>query len=191
KLNSGYTKTDSENLSKIPVSIYDPAIQESRSNEADHSETDRDSWIMEPQLSFVKSLSKANLDIVFGGTFQKSNSAYLQIRSRGYAQERFIGNLSAADQVLVLSLDQREYAYSAAFGRVGFNWDRKYYLNLTGRRDGSSRFGPGKQFENFGAIGAAWIFSEESVIKSSLPFLNFGKLRGSYGTTGNDQIPDY
>src|SRR5690606_32425633 len=60
-----------------------------------------------------------------------------------------------------------------------------------GRRDGSSRFGSGKQFENFGAVGLAWIFSEEGGIKKAIPFLNFGKLRGSYGTTGNDQIPDY
>ncbi|WP_268225123.1 SusC/RagA family TonB-linked outer membrane protein [Sinomicrobium oceani] len=191
KVNAGYTKTDAKNLSKIPVSIYDPVTQGSRANEADHSETNRDSWIIEPQLSYTKRISKINLDIVLGGTFQKSNSDFLQMRSRGYSQERFIGDLSAADQVLVLSLDQREYVYSAVFGRIGFNWDRKYYLNLTGRRDGSSRFGPGRQFENFGAIGAAWIFSEEPFIKNTIPFLNFGKLRGSYGTTGNDQIPDY
>ena len=191
KLNSGYTKTDSKNLSKRPISAFDPAVQDSRSNEADHSETNRDSWIIEPQLTYVKVLSKANFDMVFGATFQNSNSDYLQLRSRGYTQERFIGNLSAADQVLVLTLDQKEYAYSAAFGRIGFNWNRKYYLNLTGRRDGSSRFGPGKQFENFGAVGLAWIFSEEDIIENIFPFLNFGKLRGSYGTTGNDQIPDY
>ncbi|WP_339813086.1 TonB-dependent receptor domain-containing protein, partial [Zunongwangia profunda] len=58
-------------------------------------------------------------------------------------------------------------------------------------RDGSSRFGPSNRFANFGAIGMAWIFTEEPVIKNSLPFLSFGKLRGSYGTTGNDQIGDY
>src|SRR5690606_15224048 len=63
KVNTGYTNTDSENLSKIPVSIYDPAAQVgSSANEADHSETYRDSWIVEPQLSYVKTLSKANFE---------------------------------------------------------------------------------------------------------------------------------
>ncbi len=47
------------------------------------------------------------------------------------------------------------------------------------------------QFNTFGAIGAAWIFSEEEMIQNILPFLSHGKLRGSYGTTGNDGIPDY
>ena len=64
-------------------------------------------------------------------------------------------------------------------------------MNLTGRRDGSSRFGPNNRFANFGALGAAWLFSEESFTKNTLPWLSHGKLRGSYGSTGNDQIGDY
>jgi len=59
------------------------------------------------------------------------------------------------------------------------------------RRDGSSRFGPGNQFGNFGSIGAAWLFSNESFVKDNIPVLSFGKLRASYGLTGNDQITDY
>src|SRR5690606_7505588 len=47
------------------------------------------------------------------------------------------------------------------------------------------------QYANFGAVGAAWIFSEEAFIKNQLPFISYGKLRGSYGTTGNDQIGNY
>src|SRR5690606_10311214 len=74
---------------------------------------------------------------------------------------------------------------------LNLNYHKKFILNLTGRRDGSSRFGPGKQFANFAAIGGAWLFSEERFIEESLPFMSFGKLRGSYGTTGNDQIGDY
>jgi hypothetical protein len=67
----------------------------------------------------------------------------------------------------------------------------RYLFNGTVRRDGSSRFGPGKQFGNFGSLGLGWIFSSEPVIKKILPFLSYGKIRGSYGVTGNDQIPDY
>ncbi len=64
-------------------------------------------------------------------------------------------------------------------------------LNISGRRDGSSRFGPGNQFANFGAVGAAWIFSSEPSLKQDLTWLSFGKLRSSYGSSGNDQIGDY
>lgn len=78
----------------------------------------------------------------------------------------------------------------AYFGRVNLNYSSKYIINLTGRRDGSSRFGPNKQFGNFGAIGMAWLFSEENLLKESL-WLSFGKIRASYGTTGSDNIGDY
>jgi hypothetical protein len=74
---------------------------------------------------------------------------------------------------------------------MNYSWRGRYIVNLTGRRDGSSRFGPGKQFANFGAVGLAWIFSEEGFMKNSMPFLSLGKLRASYGTTGNDQLGDY
>src|SRR5690606_1578194 len=83
------------------------------------------------------------------------------------------------------------YKYQAFFGRLNFSWKDKYILNLTGRRDGSSRFGTGNRFANFGAVGLAWVFSEDNWVKNSLPFISFGKLRTSYGSTGNDQIGDY
>ena len=54
----------------------------------------------------------------------------------------------------------------------------------------SSRFGPGKQYGNFGAVGAAWIFSKESFLSKS-KLLSYGKIRSSYGVTGNDLIDNY
>jgi hypothetical protein len=62
---------------------------------------------------------------------------------------------------------------------------------VTGNRDGSSRFGPNRQYGNFGSVGGAWLFNEEKIIKDNLPFLSYGKLRGSYGTIGNDQASNY
>src|SRR5690606_15555621 len=56
---------------------------------------------------------------------------------------------------------------------------------------GSSRFGPGKQFANFGAVGGAWIFSNEKFLEERPLGMSFGKIRASYGITGNDQIGDY
>ncbi|MNX34173.1 TonB dependent receptor [compost metagenome] len=65
-------------------------------------------------------------------------------------------------------------------------------MNVNGRRDGSSRFGPGKQYGNFGSVGAAWIMSNEPWIKEHLPkVISFLKLRGSYGLTGSDAVGDY
>jgi len=76
------------------------------------------------------------------------------------------------------------------FGRINYQYKNRYIINITGRRDGSSRFGPDRRFANFGAIGAAWLFSGESFLKEN-EWLSFGKLRASYGITGSDLIGDY
>ncbi len=101
-----------------------------------------------------------------------------------------IYNLASAFSVITLKDQQTDYKYQAFFGRLNYSYKERYIVNLTGRRDGSSRFGPGRQFATFGAVGAAWLFGDESFIKDK-SILSFGKLRGSYGITGNDQIGDY
>jgi hypothetical protein len=102
-----------------------------------------------------------------------------------------INNISSAASTT--SFDSYgQYRYFGGFGRISYNWENKYILNLSARRDGSSRFGPNKQYGDFSSVGAAWIPSEESWLKDKLPsFVSFIKLRGSYGTTGSDAIPNY
>jgi len=151
----------------------------------------RRSWLIEPQLNWKRSIGQVKLDVLAGGTFQQQNSAQLLQFGEGFASNALITNLGSAAKVTVLSSDAVLYKYEAFFGRINLNWLGRYIVNATGRRDGSSRFGPGKQFANFGAVGAAWLFSEEPLIKNNMGLLSFGKLRASYGTTGNDQIGDY
>jgi hypothetical protein len=77
------------------------------------------------------------------------------------------------------------------FGRLKYMYNQEFIVNLTGRRDGSSNFGPGRQFGTFGSAGAGWIFTQEKALKRTLPFLSFGKLYGSYGTSGSDGVAAY
>jgi hypothetical protein len=126
-----------------------------------------------------------------GTTFQESIQEGETIQATGYTSDALLENILAATNVNIASSSYTQYRYAAIFGRANYTWREKYIVNLTGRRDGSSRFGPGKQFGNFGAIGLAWIFSNESFVKSGVPFLSFGKLRSSYGSTGSDAIGNY
>jgi len=109
----------------------------------------------------------------------------------GYTNDALLGNLAGAADIRMGDNTYNQYRYQAFFARFNYDWREKYILNLTGRRDGSSRFGPGNQYANFGAIGAAWIFTKEKGVTDLLPVLSFGKIKGSYGITGNDQIGDY
>lgn len=153
--------------------------------------TNRRSWIAEPQLQWQKEFSKSKVDVLAGATYQNQVTDRLVQQGSGFASNSLLYNLASASTVRVLNNDEIVYRYQAFFGRVNYAYNDKYILNLTGRRDGSSRFGPGKQFSNFGAVGAAWLFSEEKLVKDKLKLLSFGKLRGSYGIAGNDQIGDY
>jgi TonB-linked SusC/RagA family outer membrane protein len=149
-------------------------------------------WIIEPQLNYRKVLGKGQLDILVGTTFQQDMRDRKGFAGSGYTNDALIEDITAASKLVTMDGTlYAQYRYNALFGRVNYTWGEKYILNFTGRRDGSSRYGPGNQFANFGSVGAAWIFSKEKWVIGRWPFLSFGKLRASYGSTGNDQIADY
>ena len=192
KTSLGYTNTRFDNQYELPYTYYDPAYElTSEYSSIRKNQDNRHSWIVEPQLSYNKRIKDLEIRILLGSTFQKNVSSKLVQGGYGYASDAFIENLSAASTKYIFTDDQTQYKYNAVFGRLNLNYKDRYILNLTGRRDGSSRFGPGKQFANFGAVGVGWLFSEEPWIKEYLGLLSFGKLRGSYGVTGSDQIGDY
>ncbi|MFI2744235.1 SusC/RagA family TonB-linked outer membrane protein [Zhouia sp. PK063] len=191
KANLGYTDLDSEEKIKLPVEIYDPTLWNRSSNRSQHYLVHRKSWTLEPQLVYNQSFGEHHLNALVGTSFQKDVNSSLRVLGTGYSDRHLIGNLAAADAVTVSENQQLFYKYNAVFARIGYNYRHTYFVNLTGRRDGSSRFGPGKRFANFGAVGVAYLFSNEDFFKNSFSFLSFGKIRASYGRTGNDQIGDY
>jgi TonB-dependent starch-binding outer membrane protein SusC len=149
------------------------------------------SWIIEPQLSYRTLIGKGKLEGLAGSTIQKNNTDMMAIAGGGFTNDLLMKNLSNATTVTLQGSSSSEYRYNALFGRLNYNWDDKYIINLTARRDGSSRFGDKNKFHNFWSAGIGWLFSNEKWLKDHVSFLSFGKLRGSFGTTGNDQITDY
>lgn len=191
KANLGFTDLKNSEQRLLPSTMNNPALNIGSSRSSIYTNlTSRQSWIMEPQIRWFRDFKDSSIDILIGGTAQQQSTARLYQSGRGFASNSQITDLSAAVTKSILTNDEILYKYQAFFGRVNYNFKEKYILNLTARRDGSSRFGPGRQFAAFGAAGAAWLFSKEDFIKDD-SFLSFGKLRASYGTTGSDQIGDY
>ncbi|MBS1682217.1 MAG: SusC/RagA family TonB-linked outer membrane protein [Bacteroidetes bacterium] len=189
KTSLGYTSTAMKAVTTSPISSQfpDPGAQ----NSSSFSNSTFQNWILEPQLNWKPVLEENKFDVLIGTTFLNQTTEGLAQTGYGFSSEALMKNLASAPNRTLGSNYYAQYRYHAVFGRVNYSLKGKYILNFTGRRDGSSRFGPGKQFAFFGAAGSAWIFSEEDFIKSALPFLSFGKLRVSYGSTGNDQLGDY
>lgn len=147
-------------------------------------------YTVEPQLNYVKDLGPGKLEALVGATYQDTKYVEPYFIYGSFTNDLLYNDIASVSQILYGS-GFSENKYASLFGRLTYNISSKYILNFTGRRDGSSRFGPGKRFGNFGSVGAAWVFTEENFMKNKLPWLSFGKLRGSYGTIGNDQIADY
>lgn len=80
---------------------------------------------------------------------------------------------------------------AGVFGKVSYDFKKKYFINATLRYDGSSRFGANNKFGFFPSVAGGWIASEESFFADNLSFINFFKIRASYGETGNDQIGNF
>lgn len=192
KSSFGYTDLNYSESRSLPSTLNNPSYNiTSRNSSILINNANRKSWIIEPQINWNKSLGKTKLNVLLGASFLNQSNEQLVIRARGFTNNSLLYDLASATTITILNNQKTEYKYQAFFGRINWNWDSKYILNATARRDGSSRFGPGKQFATFGAVGTAWIFSKETFVKDHLNFLSFGKLRASYGTTGNDQIGDY
>lgn len=80
-----------------------------------------------------------------------------------------------------------EYRTVSYLARILYNYDGKYLLNTSFRRDGSSAFILNNPWQNFYAIGGAWVVSKENFMQA-VPFINNLKIRGSWGTLGNQNV---
>lgn len=147
------------------------------------------SWIAEPQLEYNRYMGIGKISGLVGATMQVQKHSVATIEASDFPSDDVLRNVHAAGVQKPANL-HTEYRYGGIFARLTSILADKYLINLTGRTDGSSRFGTGKQVGMFWSTGAGWIFSNEPFIKT-IPFISFGKLRASYGVTGNDQIGDY
>jgi TonB-linked SusC/RagA family outer membrane protein len=191
KTNMGYTDIRNRESRTQPSTMYNPSYGlDSRSSSIYLNNTTRQSWIVEPQLDWSRRIGSGELQALAGATFQNQQSERLIQFGSGFSSNSLIYNLASASTHFIYASDKTLYKYQAFFARLNYSWKDRYIVNATARRDGSSRFGPQNQFASFGAVGAAWLFSNEGFLSKS-SVLSFGKLRGSYGTTGNDQIGDY
>lgn len=188
KANLGYTNTRLKQTLATPNKAVNSTLN--TGNTFNYADNTNDNFIAEPQVEYTPKVGPGKLQLLGGATFQQNKSTGISETGTGYASDQLINSLQGAASITISSANYSLYKYSAFFGRANYNIDSKYLFDLTFRRDASSRFGPNNRLANFGAAGAAWVFSQEDFMKD-ISVISFGKLRASYGITGNDQIPDY
>ncbi|NCU03361.1 MAG: TonB-dependent receptor, partial [Chitinophagaceae bacterium] len=187
KLNTGYNLFRSNERSLHPAASLDPASASLPFSNFANNRTG--GFIIEPQLEYGQQVKQLRITALLGATAQHTAAEAQSVNGLNYTSDLLLASIAAAPLVIGTNTENL-YRYTAMFTRITMHLKNKYLLNLSARRDGSSRFGPGNRFGNFGAIGLGWIFSKEKALQYQ-SVLSFGKLRSSYGITGSDQVGDY
>jgi TonB-linked SusC/RagA family outer membrane protein len=198
----GYTNTDVTYKSFTPLSFYgsshinstlnaDGSTISGRHNSVAEGKTTYYNYTIEEFANYnFKILNDHSFDFVGGFSFANVTGNNINgsrqdvpFNSWDYAD---ISSATGVAATTGLSVGSYQYQHKnvSYFGRVNYDYKEKYLASFSARRDGSDNFGKENRFANFFAGSLGWIVSSESFYHSD--FFDFLKLRGSYGTTGND-----
>lgn len=139
-------------------------------------------------LKFNRSFDNHQIDGLFGQEYQYNTDQYSDVTMNGLLPTLDV--LSTGAQVVNSTGLKNTSKFLSFFLQGNYNYKGKYFFTSSFRRDGSSRFGSNNRYANFYAVGGSWILSEEDFMKN-ISFINFLKVRTSYGTTGNAEIRQY
>jgi TonB-linked SusC/RagA family outer membrane protein len=151
----------------------------------------RTSVLSENYLTYNKEVGKGNLTLLGGVSYQKTTTDAFSTSGTGFLSDAFsFYALGSATGLLQPDSYLREVVIQSQFGRVNYDYDDKYLITATVRRDGASNFAENNKYAIFpsGAIG--WKISNEDFLKDNEAVSNL-KLRASYGVTGNPSIAPY
>lgn len=186
--NFGYSQNNQNAISITTIASQNPLFRNQGSSSVGTSTSSR--LIAEPQIEYRAFLGQGDFSAMLGGSYQFISQRGITTFGSGFVNDALLKSIENAP-VSFGSNTEGQYKYAAIFGRITYNFKRKLLSNITARRDGSSRFANGRNFGNFYSLGLAYIFSEDVFIKRKFPFISLGKLRGAYGLTGGDRVPDY
>ena len=148
-------------------------------------------WQNENTLTWDKSLSKKSKINVLGGFTVQKNDSWSYGRSATQLPNEDLG-LAGLDQGVQQRVDSlgSVWTMSSFLGRVNYNYASKYLFTASFRADGSSKFPSKNHWGYFPSAAVSWRFDKENFLKNS-KIISEGKLRTSYGVTGNNRVGDF
>ncbi|WP_086477590.1 MULTISPECIES: TonB-dependent receptor [Arenibacter] len=148
-------------------------------------------WQQENYLTYQKEVDNHRFNGMLGLSWQENVFESSDIQARGFSDDFFkYNNIGSASNPSAPVSSYSKWALNSYFLRAGYTLKDKYMVTLTGRVDGSSRFGANNKYGFFPSAGLGWMLSEEDFLNESEK-INRLKLRASYGITGNTEIPAY
>lgn len=153
-------------------------------------------WQLENVLMYDKSIDKHSFSVLLGQSAKKSSGSYL------YGSRNNITNYSRpyidASTGLAANADRDaagapsvDATLASIFARASYNYDERYMLQVTVRRDGSSRFGPNNHYAVFPSFSLGWNLTDEKFMNKRPNWLTTTKIRLSWGKNGNENIGNF
>ncbi|MDN3663799.1 SusC/RagA family TonB-linked outer membrane protein [Algibacter miyuki] len=151
----------------------------------------RTNILSENYLTYTKEIGKGDLTLLAGVSYQKTKTEAFSAAGTGFISDAFsFYALDKATGLLQPDSSLSETEIQSQFGRVNYDYDDKYLLTATVRRDGASNFAANQKYAIFPSGALGWKISNEDFLKDSETISNL-KLRVSYGVTGNPSISPY
>lgn len=153
-------------------------------------------WQIENLLSYDKTLGDHSFSVILGQSAKESSGYYL-----GGSRNHIINynrpwidastGLAADGDMTVWGAPQAKSRLASYFARASYDYDARYMIQATIRRDGSSRFGSNNHWATFPSVSVGWNVMNEHFMESSADWLNNLKVRASWGKNGNENIGNF
>ena len=149
----------------------------------------KDAMNVNQLLSYAPSFGKNNINILLGHETNETNTSYFGGEMTGYVDAT---NPEFSNAVVYNNMTSYKYSRirEGYFSKADYNYDDRYYVTGSYRRDASSIFHPDVRWGSFWAVGGSWRFSKENFMKGA-SWLDDGKVKASYGIQGNDNVGLY
>ncbi|MCW0483010.1 SusC/RagA family TonB-linked outer membrane protein [Gaoshiqia sediminis] len=183
-LNLSQSKTSVKNMTFVPAFIQSTTNYLSKSSEIlTHQTVNYSDGLIENTLNYDGSFGKSKVNMVVGQTFER-NYQYI-LTGIGYTMsEPYYLHLNNAEESDATSYES-ESGLASYIGRINYNFDEKYLLSATVRRDASSRLSSADRADWFPSISGGWRIERENFFPVAESTINLLKIRASYGELGN------
>lgn len=148
-------------------------------------------WQEETYLTYVNDFGKHHLNAMAGASWQARKYDYFGASDNTFTDDYYgYYNLGSGTLKPSVGSDYDKWAMNSYFLRLAYNYNNTYMATVTGRYDGSSKFGQNNKYAFFPSVGLGWLASNESFLKD-IETISKLKLHTSFGLTGNSEIGTY
>lgn len=168
-----------------------PMINQNSEGYASASNSNAFYWQEETYMNYSTLLDKHSINAMLGLSWQGREYTSFNASDSKFTDD-FYGyyNLGKGTDRPGVGSDYDKWTMNSYFLRLAYSYDNKYMATVTGRYDGSSKFGSGNKYAFFPSVGLGWLMSRESFLEDN-PTISKLKLHTSYGLTGNSEIGTY